>query len=113
MHAVNSRGEISPEPMASSVPPVMRRRSPRTPVELMGGMRQSFAAAVSVRILDLSLHGFRVETHLRLEKGQNLWMRLPGLEPRHAKVAWVGHQVYGCLFTEPLHQAVLEAIVKR
>ena len=87
------------------------RISPRIEVALDAGARQSGASYVSVEVMDLSTHGFRMETHLNLQKGADLWLRLPGLEARHAKVVWVRGILVGCAFEEPLHDAVLDLIV--
>ncbi len=90
------------------------RKSARVPVSLDAGLRpRGGYSAVSVQILDLSTHGFRIESLLDLTVGMDVWLRLPGLEPCHAKVAWVEHYVAGCAFERPLHPAVLEMIIGR
>lgn len=98
----------------ASPPPTMRarksRRSPRLAVECSGGMRRSGGSGVTVQILDLSADGFRVETHLELAPGADVWVRLPGLESRHARVVWADKYRFGCAFAEPLHPAVVEAV---
>jgi PilZ domain len=89
------------------------RRAERVPIELGAGLRQRGAAGVSVQIMDLSIHGFRVATHLELFPGSDVWLRLPGLEPSHAKVVWSEGHYVGCSFERPLHPAVLDMIVQR
>ncbi|HWT11925.1 MAG TPA: PilZ domain-containing protein [Allosphingosinicella sp.] len=89
------------------------RRAERVTVELGAGLRQRGASGVSVQIMDLSTDGFRVATHLDLYPGTDVWLRLPGLEPCHARVMWArGHSV-GCAFVRPLHPAVLDMIIAR
>lgn len=89
------------------------RKSERITVEFGAGLRQRGASGVSVHVRDLSTDGFRVATHLQLENGTDVWLRLPGLEPIHAKVKWSeGHQV-GCAFERALHPAVLEMLVRK
>ena len=89
------------------------RRSPRLPVDMSAALRQRGASGVSVQVLDLSPHGFRAATHLQLPEGTDVWLRLPGLEPYHAKVAWTeGHHI-GCAFERPLHPAVVEMIARK
>ena len=83
------------------------------PLEVAAGLRQRGAAGVSVQVMDLSTHGFRAATHLELAEGTDVWLRLPGLEPYQAKVAWSKGQYVGCAFARPLHPAVLEMIVKK
>ena len=89
------------------------RKSERVSLELGAGLRQRGGTGVSIQILDLSVDGFRASTHLQLEKGSDVWLRLPGLEPYHAKVMWAKGAFIGCAFERPLHPAVLEMIVKK
>lgn len=89
------------------------RNASRVPIEIDAGLRQRGAAAVGVHILDLSTHGFRVETHLELEIGSPIWLRLPGLEASLAQVMWREGNLVGCAFDRPLHAAVLDLIVRR
>ena len=89
------------------------RKAERTHVELGAGLRQRGASGVSVQIVDLSTHGFRASTHLDLQKGSDVWLKLQGLEPLHARVAWMNGYLVGCEFVRPLHPAVLQMVVRR
>ena len=89
------------------------RRSERIQVEVGAGLRQRGASGVSVRVLDLSPEGFRASTHLELAKGCDVWLRLPGLEPLHAHVAWSEGHFVGCAFERPLHPAVVDMVVRK
>ena len=89
------------------------RASERVAIEIGAGLRQRGASGVSVLVMDLSTHGFRASTHLELPQGADVWLRLPGLEPYHATVAWSKGQYIGCAFERPLHPAVLEMIVRK
>jgi hypothetical protein len=89
------------------------RKAERTHVELGAGLRQRGASGVTVQIVDLSTHGFRASTHLDLPKGADVWLKLPGLEPLHAKVAWMNGHLVGCAFEKPLHPAVLQMMVRK
>lgn len=93
--------------------PIRQRRSDRLNVNLGAGLRQRGATGVAVRVLDLSTHGFRAATHLELLEGTDVWLRLPGLEPYHATVAWSEGHFVGCAFERPLHPAVVEMIVRK
>jgi|GEM_PF-482438 len=93
--------------------PLKGRRAERVALELGAALRQRGGTGVSVEILDLSVDGFRASTHLMLAPGADVWLRLPGLEPYQARVAWSKGQYVGCKFDRPLHQAVLEMIVGR
>ena len=89
------------------------RVAERTHCEIGAGLRQRGASGVTVQILDLSTHGFRASTHLDLEKGADVWLKLPGLEALHARVAWMNGYLVGCEFQRPLHPAVLQMMVRR
>jgi hypothetical protein len=89
------------------------RISERVPIEMGAGLRRRGASGVSVQIMDLSTHGFRAATHLDLAVGTDVWLRLPGLEASHAKVAWQKGYMVGCAFERPLHPAVLDMIVRK
>lgn len=101
------------EPAAEAAPAGKPRVAERVEVSLGAALRQRGASGVSVQIADLSTSGFRVATHLELEPGTDVWLRLPGLEPCHARAVWRrGHHV-GCVFVRPLHPAVLQMIVRK
>jgi hypothetical protein len=89
------------------------RVAPRVDVSFGAALRQRGASGVSVHVADLSTSGFRVATHLDLPPGTDVWLRLPGLEPCHARAVWTrGHHV-GCQFVRPLHPAVLDMVVRK
>lgn len=98
---------------SSSMAPPRERNADRLAVSVRADLRQRGAGAVSVGILDLSTHGFRVDTHLKLDVGTQIWLRLPGLEAMPAHVAWIDGHCAGCSFDRPLHPAVLAMIVDR
>jgi hypothetical protein len=89
------------------------RKSERVALEIGAGLRQRGGTGVGIQIMDLSTDGFRASTHLQLEKGSDVWLRLPGLEPYQAKVMWAKGSFIGCAFERPLHPAVLDMIVRK
>jgi hypothetical protein len=103
--------ELSTQPARGR--PIRERRSERVALNVGAGLRQRGATGVSVRVLDLSPHGFRAATHLELPEGADVWLRLPGLEPYHAKVAWTEGHFVGCAFERPLHPAVVDMIARK
>jgi hypothetical protein len=105
------RGELSLAEDQSPAP--KSRAAERVQVELGAGLRQRGASGVSIQVMDLSVSGFRAATHLELCDGADVWLRLPGLEPYHAKVVWTKGHYIGCLFERPLHPAVLDMIVRK
>jgi hypothetical protein len=107
--AVQIRGELSRQPDGG----VAARKSTRVPVALGAGLRQRGSGSVSVEVVDLSVDGFRAQCYLEVQKGDDVWLRLPGLEAYCAKIVWTEGTLIGCAFDRPLHPAVLEMIVKR
>ena len=97
----------SPEPASGP------RQAERAHCEIGAGLRQRGAGGVTVQVLDLSTHGFRASTHLHLPQGADVWLKLPGLEPLHARVAWMNGYMVGCEFARPLHPAVMQMVVRR
>jgi hypothetical protein len=89
------------------------RQADRKEIALGAGLRQRGASAVTVQILDLSTHGFRAATHLELNVGTDIWLKLPGLETWHSRVVWMRGHLVGCAFVRPLHPAVLQMIVSK
>ena len=104
-------GEISTDEFGAQSP--KGRRAERVPVALGAGLRQRGASGVTVQIMDLSIDGFRVATHLELGIGTDVWLRLPGLEPCHARVVWAEGQYIGCAFIRALHPAVVDMLVAK
>ncbi|HEX8525933.1 PilZ domain-containing protein [Allosphingosinicella sp.] len=93
--------------------PTHPRAAERIGVEFGAALRQRGASGVSVQIVDLSTDGFRVATHLELPPETDVWLRLPGLEPCHARAVWCHGHYVGCRFVRPLHPAVLQMIVRK
>lgn len=64
------------------------------------------------RVMDISADGFRISTFATLELGTDVWIMLPGFEGRRAHVVWAGHHEVGCRFEAPLHDAIVDYIVR-
>jgi hypothetical protein len=111
--AVPLSGELVFDTVAPAAHSPRGRRADRIHVQLGAGIRQRGAAGVTAQIMDLSTDGFRCTTHLELQVGADVWLRLPGLESTHALVVWVEGPVVGCAFSRALHPAVLEMVVQR
>jgi uncharacterized protein YjeT (DUF2065 family) len=90
--------------------PQQERQSVRRPLMVRVQYRRA-VVRLAAQILDLSCHGLRLAGMERLRIGEFVWITLPGLPPRQAKVVWVDRFEAGCAFVEPLHEAVFDAIV--
>lgn len=84
------------------------RRHVRVPVKV----RRPGETWFKSQIADLSVNGFRLQSFMKLNSGDTLWVMLPGFEGRRALVLWTrGHEA-GCQFERALHPAILDHIVK-
>lgn len=90
--------------------PMQERQSERRPLMVRVQYRRTIVR-LAAQILDLSCHGLRLAGKERLRVGEAVWITLPSLPPRQAKVVWVDRFEAGCVFVEPLHEAVFDAIV--
>jgi hypothetical protein len=88
------------------------RRQPRVPVVMIARLRDRASNKYDVRLLDLSVTGFRAEAHYSLDAGQIVWLTIPGMQGLEATVAWRRGTVIGCNFRNPLYPAVLDHIVR-
>lgn len=87
------------------------RKEERTPVNIAADLRRRGDRAVKVQLLDLSTKGFRIDSHLVMSDGVEVWIKLPALESLRAYVAWSRGSVIGFAFEQPLHPAVLRMVV--
>lgn len=79
---------------------------------LNANMRQTFAKPIAVVVEDLSRRGFKAQWPHRVQVGDHLWLRLPGIEPLAAKVVWTACGIVGCQFDIPLHPMILTTVVR-
>lgn|GEM_PF-1105861 len=85
---------------------VEKRRARRSPVSLESSVRERSRSALSARVADLSPHGCRIDSLTLALAGNQLWVRLPGLESVIGTVAWSDLTSAGIKFDQPLHPAV-------
>lgn len=87
------------------------RTTLRKAVGLRARLRDVGAKSFEIKVIDLSLTGFRAETVFNLHPGELVWISLPGLAGIEAEVAWKSHEHIGCAFRRPLYPAVFDHIV--
>lgn len=73
---------------------------------------RSGSTRTMVRVLNISVSGVRIQAARSLREGDIFWLKLPVIEAREIRVAWVNQFVVGCEFLQPLHPSVLENIVR-
>ena len=92
------------------LPAAEGRRTERRMVNLAASLREPGAAVADAEVRNLSTDGFMAESDMALEPGQFVFLKLPGIEALHAKVAWVEEGKAGFEFSSPIHQATLEQL---
>lgn len=92
-----------------------RRLGPatRSHVRIAVRVRRPGESWVNSRVADLSMTGFRLQSFMKLTRGSELWIMLPGFEGRRAHVLWTRAHEAGCAFERALHPAILDHIVAR
>ena len=88
------------------------RATLRKAVRLDARVRDRSQSRFKIRIMDLSMTGFRAETAFTLRPGSLVWITLPGLQGLEATIAWQRGEHIGAAFRQPLHPAVFEHIVE-
>jgi hypothetical protein len=86
------------------------RLQPRRLVRLRARFEDHGAVAVEAMVTDLSEKGCRLEGGGELGEGDQLLIRLPGLEARACRIVWVDRSEAGCEFETPLYSAEQETV---
>ena len=84
----------------------------RISVSLMCDVRQDGRPWIPVCLEDISPNGFRINLLPGYNPGKPLLVRIPGIQVLTAYVRWQDHGALGCKFSQPLHVAVFEHIVR-
>ncbi len=90
-----------------------RRRSPRAPVSFDARLGRGGLGRALCKVVDLSLHGCRLQTYTAVKRGSTLWLNLPGAGPVAADVMWADDFAAGCQFREALTIETFDALVAR
>ena len=78
--------------------------------DFLAYVREPTSDPVAVRVLDLSVDGCRIISDLALEQGTTVWIKLPSVGARRARVAWSRHNEAGCQFSSVLDEKVVEKL---
>ena len=79
-----------------------RRRSVRAPVSFDARFGQGGLGRALCRVVDISLHGARIQTYSALRKGTTIWLTMPEVGPVAADVMWADDYTAGCQFQKPI-----------
>ena len=86
-----------------------RRRSMRAPVSL--DVRIGKAGRTLCKVVDISVHGARLQTYSALKRGTSIWLNLPQIGQVVAEIMWADDYTAGCQFRTPLPVDAFEALV--
>jgi hypothetical protein len=101
--------EPSPEAESAKV----ERQHPRISTAAEIGLRRPGKLGFRVRLFDLSPAGCKAEFVERPELGEQLWVKLDGIDALDAGVCWIAETRVGIRFARPIHPAVFEVLVER
>ncbi|HWK34640.1 PilZ domain-containing protein [Sphingomonas sp.] len=87
------------------------RRSPRAPVSLDAKVGRGGLDRALCKVINLSLHGARLQTFSALKTDSHIWLTLRGVGQVAARVAWANDFEAGCEFRTPLSLDSFEALV--
>jgi len=86
-----------------------RRSAPRAPVSL--DVRIGKTGRTLCRVVDISIHGARLQTYSALKRGTSIWLNLPQIGQVVAEVMWADDYTAGCKFQTPLAIDIFEVLV--
>lgn len=89
-----------------------RQRSERVGIALLCEVRQGTRPWKMARLEDLSPGGFRIAWLPDARAELPLRIRIPGIRLLSARICWIRDGAVGCEFSEPLHVAVFEHVVR-
>ena len=99
----------------SQIPITDGRKAERRIVNLAAALREQGAKNSKIVVVDISVGGFKAEAEETHQEGDEVWLKLAGLEPRRSRVVWTregeGRWELGCEFEWPLHPRELEIII--
>lgn len=89
-----------------------RRRTPRAALRLSATMREAGRGRTSVKVIDISAHGCRIEASTGASADSWLWLSIAGLETQYCRVVWRFQEFAGLEFATPLAEPVLERLLQ-
>jgi hypothetical protein len=95
----------------SQIPITDGRKAERRIVNLAAALREDGAKSSKIVVVDISVGGFKAQAEEPHSEGDEVWLKLAGLEPRRSRVIWAKDREIGCEFEWPLHPSELEIIV--
>lgn len=92
--------------------PADRRRAPRTALRLSATIREPGRSRTKVRVIDISVHGCRIEASAGPSADSWVLLSIAGLDTQYCRVVWQRHEFAGLEFPTPLANGVLDALLQ-
>jgi len=89
-----------------------RRRAERTALRLDASIREPGRSRVAARLIDVSVHGCRIEVTPGVTADSWLLLTIAGLETQYCRVVWSCHEFAGVEFATPLAEPVLDRLLQ-
>ena len=89
-----------------------RRRSPRAPVSLDARIGRGGIDRALCKITDLSIHGVGLQSYSTMKIGSMIWLTLPVVGARAARIVRASDFDAGCEFLDPLTLSEFEALIE-
>lgn len=86
------------------------RRAERVPLRADISFRRQGDHRYPVTITDFSAEGCRLEAPIKVNPGDPVWIKLPGLKSIEGVARWVDNWTVGVEFDRPLHPAVFDHV---
>lgn len=89
-----------------------RRRSARAAVSLDARVGAGGLGRTLCKVIDVSIHGARLQTYSALRKGSTIWLTLPLIGHVAAEVKWADDFAAGCQFQRPLDTHTFDRLLQ-
>lgn len=89
-----------------------RRRARRRPVRVPAQSRAGDAPPLPVTVTDMTAEGCRIEGEIDLAENVEVWLGIPGIAPRRARIAWARKGEAGCEFLFPIREDLVEEVAR-
>ena len=93
------------------VAPEQKRRSARAAVVLDADIDKAGLGRTLCKVVDLSMHGARLQTYSALRRGAAIRLTLPRVGPISAVVMWADDFAAGCQFRKALTPAQFDDLI--
>ena len=105
--------QLKPAAFAAEFEPAVglgRRRSLRAPVSLDAKIGRGGLDRALCKVVDISVHGARLQTYSELRAGAMIWLALPRVGHHAARVVWADDFEAGLKFESPLSEDDFEMV---